>query len=180
MMASERDTDMQPEASQETDRQAFYDALMKILPLAPINKLYQPRNLVVRKGEASLEMPVLEQFFNGGYMLHGSAYFKGLDETAWFAANSLADKFALATTSFTTYILRSVRTGNLQVRARVISATKNLVVVESDMFNDSDILVARGSGTFQPTQIPITAVLEKPPSTQAEQPRSPGAGAPRE
>lgn len=159
-----KETDMNSASSQESDRQAFYDALMKILPLAPINKLYQPRNLVVRKGEASLEMPVLEQFFNGGHMLHGSVYFKGLDEAAWFAANSLADKFAFATTSFTNYIFRSVKTGNLQVRARVVSATKNLVVVESDMFNDSDILVARGSGTFQPTPIPITAVLEKPPS----------------
>ncbi|AFE06194.1 hypothetical protein COCOR_05105 [Corallococcus coralloides DSM 2259] len=145
------------------DRQAFYDALMRILPLAPINKLYQPRDLVVRKGEASLEMPVLEQFFNGGHMVHGSTYFKGLDEAAWFAANSLADRFALATTSFTTYIVRAVRKGNLQVRARVISATPNLVVVEADMFNDGDVLVARGSGTFQPTQVPISVLL--PPSS---------------
>ncbi|HSP81434.1 MAG TPA: PaaI family thioesterase [Myxococcaceae bacterium] len=155
----------QPTSPPDAERQAFYEALMKILPLAPINKLYQPRNLVVRKGEASLEMPVLEAFYNGGHLLHGSAYFKGLDETAWFAANSLAGQFALATTSFNTYILRSVRKGNLQVRARVISATQNLVIVESDMFNDSDTLVARGSGTFQPTQIPISILLTaKPPS----------------
>lgn len=153
---------MLPTPSSKSDRSAFHQALSAILPLAPINRLYQPRDLIVRQGSASLEMPVLEQFFNGGMILHGSAFFKGLDEAAWFAANSLADKFALATTSFTTYIVRPVRSGNLQVLARVISSSKGLVVVESDMFNDSETLVARGCGTFQPTAIPIAALLAAP------------------
>lgn len=154
----------------ETDRQELWARLSKLLPFAPINKLYQPHNLQVGRGTASLEMPVLPQFFNGGMTVHGSVFFKGLDETAWFAANSLASEFAFATTSFSTYLLRLVRKGNLQVKAHVVSATKNLVVVDAEMFNDGDAVVAKGTGTFQPTSIPITTLLVPPPAD----PRPPG------
>jgi uncharacterized protein (TIGR00369 family) len=152
----------------QADREEHYRALMGMLPLAPINALYRPRNLVVRAGEASLEMPVLPQFFNGGRILHGSAYFKGLDEAAWFAAHSLAEDVAYATTSFTTYFLRSVSSGALQVRARVVSASRNLIVVQADMYNDGDKPVAHGVGTFQPTAVPLRALFPKAAGPEPE------------
>ena len=92
--------------------------------------------------------------------LHGSGYFKLLDDTAFFAAQAkVTDGFAF-TTSFTTYMVRPVPPGvQLVARGRVTSASKALVVAESTLTEaETGKLVAQGSGTFQKGPFPLTAV----------------------
>ena len=91
------------------DRDPHFVALEKMYAAGPINELFQPV-LEVGEGMASIDMEVSERFFHAGGALHGSVYFKMLDDAAFFAVNSLErDRFVL-TTSFTLYIAEAVLT----------------------------------------------------------------------
>jgi acyl-coenzyme A thioesterase PaaI-like protein len=70
------------------DRDPHFVALEKMYAAGPINELFQPV-LEVGEGMASIDMEVSERFFHAGGALHGSVYFKMLDDAAFFAANSL-------------------------------------------------------------------------------------------
>ncbi len=83
---------------------------------APVNAPCEPR-LEVREGEATLVMEVRACHFHAAGSLHGSVYFKALDDAAFFAVNSLVEDVFVLTTSFTVYLLRPVRRGRSGPRA---------------------------------------------------------------
>ena len=61
--------------------------------------------------------------------LHGSGYFKLLDDAAFFAAQAKDDEHFIFTTSFNTFIVRPVSPGTaLVARGKVISNGRNLKV----------------------------------------------------
>lgn len=124
---------------------------------APVNELYRPR-IEVSEGRSVLHMAVDTRFHHGGGALHGSAYFKALDDAAYFAVNSLVDDCFVLTVSFNLYLLRPVVEGQLRAEGRVVSATASLFVAESVLYLGEDTQVARGSGTFQRSRVPLTDV----------------------
>ena len=95
---------------------------------------------------------------HGGGALHGSAYFKALDDAAYFAVNSLVDDCFVLTVSFNIYLLRPVVEGQLRAEGRVTSATRSLFVADAVLYLGEDTQVARGSGTFQRSHVPLTDV----------------------
>lgn len=109
---------------------------------------------------AVLRMTSKEQFNHPGGSMHGVAYFKLLDDTAWFTAQALVNDNFIYTTSFVTYITRPVLTGTkLLAKGKIINATKTLIIAESEIVEeDSGKLVASGSGTFQRGFVPLSEV----------------------
>jgi uncharacterized protein (TIGR00369 family) len=124
---------------------------------APINGFFRPR-LEVSDGSAAITMEVREDFFHAAGALHGSAYFKNLDDAAFFAAASLVEDRFLVTASFTTYLLRPVTSGVLLAEGRVVSSSRNLIVAESVLTLVGGKEVARGSGTFMRSSVKMTDV----------------------
>jgi len=88
-------------------RDPHFVALQNMYLAAPISELYHP-SIVISDSEATIEIEVSEQFFHSAGALHGSVYFKMLDDAAFFAANSLERHVFVLTTSFTTYLTRPV------------------------------------------------------------------------
>jgi uncharacterized protein (TIGR00369 family) len=131
---------------------------------APINQLYRPA-IRIGDGTAEIVLPVSEAFFHAAGALHGSVYFKALDDACFFAAASLVqDVFAL-TTSFTTYFTRPVSSGVLTATGRVVHAGSNLLVAEGVAVGSDGREAARGSGTFMRSRVPLTPAIgyvEKP------------------
>ena len=128
-----------------------YRKLERMYLSAPVNRIYSP-TIHIDKGRAVVEIEVGEQFFHAANAVHGAVYFKVLDDSAFFAANSLViDSFVL-TVSFNVYFTRPVREGSLRAEGRVVSKSKSLVIAESVLFNGDDE-VARGSGSFVPSKI---------------------------
>src|SRR5215831_3380101 len=78
---------------------------------APINAFYSPR-ISVSQGEAEITIPVKPDFFHAADAVHGSVYFKLLDDAAFFAVNSLIEDYFALTASFTTYLLHPISEGN--------------------------------------------------------------------
>lgn len=134
------------------DRDPHFVALEKMYGAGPINELFQPV-LEVGEGMASIDMEVSERFFHAGGALHGSVYFKMLDDAAFFAVNSLErDRFVL-TTSFTLYLTGPVTSGRIRAVGRVAHRTRSQFIAEAVLTDSGGGEVARGSGVFVRSRI---------------------------
>ncbi len=124
-----------------------YRCLESMYQAAPINKIFPPV-MTVSEGEAVIEIELSSEFFHSAGAVHGSVYFKVLDDSAFFAANSLeADLFVL-TSSFTTYITRPVSSGKMRAVGRVVNKNRSQWIVESVVFDSENREIARGNGIF--------------------------------
>ena len=114
---------------------------------APINDIYKPK-IEVKEGEAYIEIALSEKYHHSAGGVHGSVYFKLLDDAAFFAANSLEETFFVLTTSFTTYITRPVSNGVMKGVGKVVNFNKSQFIVESIVYDSQQREIGRGNGVF--------------------------------
>jgi uncharacterized protein (TIGR00369 family) len=112
---------------------------------------------------------VRHEFFHAAGAVHGSVYFRALDDAAFFAANSRVAEVLVLTVSFTVHFTAPVREGELQARGRVLHEAGRLLVAESELLDDAGALLAKGSGTFTRSRIALTpeigyALPPRPPN----------------
>lgn len=143
------------ENRREAARREHYRKLERMYLEAPTNGYYRP-TIHIAEGEARIEIPVREEFFHAAGAVHGSVYFKALDDSAFFAANSLVEEVFVLTTSFTLYLTRPISEGRLIATGRVVQASRRLWVVEARAVDAEGLQIALGSGTFMPSRIPLT------------------------
>jgi uncharacterized protein (TIGR00369 family) len=133
-----------------------YQKLMNMYRNAATNRYYNP-SIRIARGTADIEIPVREDFFHSAGSVHGSVYFKLLDDAAYFAASSVVSDAHLVTASFTIYFFRPVSEGVLKASGKIVHRSTRLIVASSEVFDDQGRLVAQGSGTFMKTAIPLDA-----------------------
>lgn len=121
---------------------------------APINAFYSPA-IWVREGEAEITMAVKPEFFHAADAVHGSVYFKLLDDAAFFAVNSLVKEHFVLTASFTTYLLRPVSEGTMKATGKVLYAGARSFLAESVVEDGEGNEIARGSGNFVVSKIKL-------------------------
>ncbi len=125
---------------------------------SPCNEFYAPQ-IVIGEGTAEVTFAVRPEFHHAAGTLHGSVYFKALDDAAYFAAASLRDGHFLVTSTFTTYLTRPVAAGRLAARGRVLNATRSQVIAEAVLYDEREREVARGSGLFVPGRLRFDEAL---------------------
>lgn len=113
---------------------------------APINELYKPL-IQIANSEARIEIIVNTQFFHAANALHGSVYFKMLDDAAFFAANSIINDVFVLTGSFEIKLLRPVYEGALVAEGKIEKIEGDKIYAKATLFNN-DKLVAKGKGIF--------------------------------
>jgi uncharacterized protein (TIGR00369 family) len=123
---------------------------------APINAFYSPE-VWISQGEAEITVRVKPEFFHAADAVHGSVYFKLLDDAAFFAVNSLIDDYFALTASFTTYLLRPISEGIMKANGKVVYAGGRSFIAEATVVDDSGKDIARGSGSFVTSKIRLTA-----------------------
>jgi uncharacterized protein (TIGR00369 family) len=122
---------------------------------APVNKYYAP-TMRVSEGQAEVTIPVRPDFFHAAGAVHGLVYFKALDDAAFFAANSLVDDAFALTVSFNVYLTRPISQGEIRATGRVVHRSRRFLVAESTLVDSDGREIARGSGTFMPSNIPLS------------------------
>ncbi len=122
---------------------------------APINRFFHP-TLRVSHGTAELLIPVRPDFFHAAHAVHGSVYFKALDDAAFFAVSSLVSDVFVLTASFNIYLIRPVTGGTLRAVGRVVHRSRNLFLAEAELFDADEHQAGRGSGSFMRSNIPLT------------------------
>jgi uncharacterized protein (TIGR00369 family) len=135
-----------------------YRKLEKMYLSAPINAFYSP-SIWIADGEATVEIAVRQEFFHAANAVHGSVYFKLLDDSAFFAVNSLIGDFFALTASFTTYLLRPVAEGTMKATGKVVFAGGKSFIAESVVVDAEGREIARGSGNFVASKIRLTSDL---------------------
>jgi uncharacterized protein (TIGR00369 family) len=132
-----------------------YRKLERMYVRAAVNEYFRPA-LQVDDGRAVVIIQVRPEFFHAAGAIHGSIYFKALDDAAFFATNSLVPEVFVLTVSFNIYLTRPVSEGQLTAIGTVVHRSRNLFVAESIARDSHGREVARGSGTFMRSQIPLT------------------------
>lgn len=125
------------------------------LESAPINEFFEP-SLEIQEGRAELELPVSEKLFHPARAVHGTAYFKALDDAAFFAANSLVEDVFLLTTQFNVYMTRPVSSGSMHAVGEVINEHPDQYIAESAIRDDDGNQLARGRGLFVPSSVELS------------------------
>lgn len=135
-----------------------YNSLENMYAAAPINQIYRP-TMKVSEGRADIEMELSENFYHAGGAVHGSVYFKMLDDAAWFAANSCELEYFVLTTSFTTYLTRPVSEGRLKAVGKVVSENKTQFIAESVVYDSNNKEIGRGNGIFVRSKKSLTDAM---------------------
>ena len=124
-----------------------YRKLERMYLSAPLNDFYRP-TIRVDRARSEITIPVKEHLFHAAGAVHGSVYFKMLDDAAWFAVNSLlTDEFVL-TTTFTVYLTRPVSSGVLRSVGHVVNESRTRWIAEAVVHDAEEREIGRGSGTF--------------------------------
>lgn len=139
--------------------EVHYKSLENMYIAAPINKIFPP-DITVSEGMAVISLAVKEDYYHTAGSLHGSVYFKLLDDSAIFAAASLESECFMVTSSFNLYLTRPVVGGKLRAEGKVVSRTKKQCIAEAILYDDKDREVARGSGLFVPSRMKFASIAE--------------------
>ncbi len=124
---------------------------------SPINAIY-PSSIEVEERTATITMKVKPEYCHVLGTIHGSIYFKLLDDSAAFAACSINDEHPMLTMSFTTDISSPVSSGTIRASGRVVTVDGNKIYTESVMYDDKNSETARGTGLFIPAKITFAEV----------------------
>ena len=119
-------------------------------------KIYHFTTCKIALESAKIEMVTEEKYFHALGAIHGSVYFKLLDDTAFFAVNSIVEDVFVLTTSFNINILRPVNKGLITAIGQVKFKSRNLFVANSILYNESGVEIAFGTGNFTKSKINLT------------------------
>lgn len=133
-----------------------YSKLERMYLSAPINGFFIP-DINISQGKAEISMTIREDFFHAAHGVHGAVYFKALDDAAYFAASSLVFDVFILTVSFSTYFTRPISHGIMNSIGEVVHNSRRIIIAESRLFNLKGHVLARGSGTFMRSRIPLDA-----------------------
>jgi len=131
-----------------------YRCLESMYKAAPINEIYPPV-INISEGECSIEIEMKPEYFHSAGAVHGSVYFKVLDDSAFFAANSFEPELFVLTTSFTTYITRPISSGKMRAVGKVVNKNRSQWIAESVVYDDEGREIARGNGIFVRSKVQL-------------------------
>ena len=141
-----------------SNRDEHHRRLERMYRRAPANEYFRP-DIRIEHGKAEVRLEVRPDFHHPAGAAHGSVYFKALDDATFFAANSLVEDVFVLTVSFNLYFLRPISDGTMIARGRVVSRSTRLLVADGVLVDGDDRELARGSGTFMPSRVPLDEKL---------------------
>lgn len=137
---------------------AHHRALESLYRAAPINRLFPSILEITGEGIATIRFEVGENVYHAGGAVHGTAYFKMLDDAAFYAANSLVTDRFLLTTAFNLLFTKPLKSGPVVAEGRWVSGRRRVFVAEARLIDSSGEEAARGTGTFMRSQIALSTL----------------------
>ena len=113
----------------------------------PLNQFFEAK-LKISNKITDLDIPIKNIFHHAAGAVHGSVYFKALDDAAYFAANSVVFDVFLLTVSFTTYFTKPVSSGILKTIGKLVNSTRSQFISEAVLYNSNNEEIARGNGIY--------------------------------
>ena len=134
-----------------------YEKLKNMYLHANVNtNIFDTTECSIEHKKATISLVVSEKYFHALGAMHGSVYFKLLDDAAFFAVNSIVEDVFVLTTSFNINITRPVNAGKVTAVGEVRYVSRNLFVAESTLYNEAGKEVAFGTGNFAKSRIELS------------------------
>lgn len=137
-------------------QKAHFEKLERMYVNGPNNRYYNP-GIRITEGEAEIVIPIREEFYHAANAVHGSVYFKAMDDAAFFAVNSLVDTVFVLTVSFSVDFVRPVSRGEMIARGRYVGETGRHLMAEAVLMDSEGSDIGSGSGAFVKSRIPLSA-----------------------
>ena len=138
--------------------QLHFRALERLYAEAPINNLFSSELKISERGFARISFDVDERYYHAAGAVHGTSYFKMLDDAAFYAANSLVSDRFLLTTAFNLLFTRPLKSGSVTAEGRWVSGKRRVFVADSRLIDEDGEEIARGTGTFMRSHIPLASL----------------------
>jgi len=139
------------------EQEMHFRKLERMYLSAPVNnQIYNGITITISDQKAELTLKIDEKFFHAANAIHGSVYFKMLDDAAFFAVNSIIKDVFVYTVSFNIQLLRPVSSGLLTSTGELKFKSSNLFIADSILLDENKKLVGRGSGNFMKSKIELT------------------------
>jgi len=139
------------------DHEIHFRKLERMYVSAPVNiQVYNGITISISNERAELSLKINEKYFHAANAIHGSVYFKMLDDAAFFAVNSIVKDVFVYTVSFNVQLLRPVSAGIIKSIGELKFKSANLFIADSTLFDENNKLVGRGSGNFMKSKIELT------------------------
>ena len=119
-------------------------------------QIFDTTECKISQKEATISLTISEKYFHALGAIHGSTYFKLLDDAAFFAVNSIVEDVFVLTTSFNINLIRPVSSGKITAKGVVRFSSRNLFIAESTLFNEDGREIAFGTGHFAKSKIELS------------------------
>ncbi len=134
-----------------------FEKLKKMYLRANVNtQIFDTTECKIELEKATISLTISEKYFHALGAIHGSVYFKLLDDSAFFAVNSIVEDVFVLTTSFNTNIIRPANSGRITAVGKVRYKSKNLFIAESTLYNEAGKEIAFGTGNFAKSKIGLS------------------------
>lgn len=137
---------------------AHFRSLESLYGTAPVNGFFDSVLTITEAGRSVIEFAVTPALYHAAGAAHGTAYFKMLDDAAFYAANSLVSDRFLLTTAFNLHFTKPVREGKVRAEGRWISGQRRVLVAEARLIDSEGDEIARGTGTFMRSRIALSGL----------------------
>jgi uncharacterized protein (TIGR00369 family) len=136
-----------------------YRKLERMYHGSPCNDHLDIALSVTDAGEAEIRLGVDESDHHAAGGVHGSYYFKALDDATFFAANSLVEDVFVLTTDFHLQLTQPVTEGDLVAEATVVNDHPKQLIADGVLYDDEGTQLARGTGTFAKSRVELDAEM---------------------
>lgn len=125
------------------------------LSAAVNTEIYKGITIRISSEHAELSLPISPKYFHAAHAIHGSVYFKMLDDAAFFAVNSVVTDVFVYTVSFNIQLLRPASNGIITAVGELKSRSTQVFIADSTLFDEKGKTIGRGSGTFMKSRIEL-------------------------
>ena len=136
-----------------------YRKLERMYHATPCNDGLDVTLSITGEGEAEIRLGVDGGDHHAAGGVHGTYYFKALDDATFFAANSIVEDVFVLTTDFHLQLTRPVSDGELRATATVVNDHPKQLIADGVLYDDEGNQLARGTGTFARSDVELDAEM---------------------
>jgi uncharacterized protein (TIGR00369 family) len=118
--------------------------------------IYDTTTICIEEGKAEIGLVVSDKFHHALGAMHGSVYFKMLDDASFFAVNSIVEDHFVLTTSFNVNFTRPVSEGRIRAYGEVRFQSSKLFTATATLLNEEGTELAFGTGNFTKSRVELS------------------------
>ena len=122
--------------------------------------LYDTTTIHISEGKAEVGLTITDKYHHALGAMHGSVYFKLLDDACFFAVNSQVEDVFVLTTGFEVNLKRPVSSGIITAWGSVVEAGTDKYQAQAILKDQNGKIIATGKGIFVRSKTRLAEIAE--------------------